>query len=185
MKGKVVSSAVLSFVVFAASAAFAQNKPSQELRRPAAGSNAQQSQPQDSDGSVFFQNGLPMLFKVHHDTEVDTGRAVDVDELVVELQVMNSDGNPEPVGLQIHDYFTAQAQDPKNAFNKHTAHDCHTWNNLIVQALRDHKKIDKTWPYLEFIITNPARTIQTNEHGRVFWSDDIQCWGSMDRFPPF
>src|SRR5262249_37925758 len=158
---------VLSLVVCAASAAFAQVKPSQELRRPSA-VDTQKAQPQDDDGSVFFQNGLPMLFKVHHDTEVGTGRAVDVDEFVIELQVMNSDGNPEPVGLQIHDYFTAQAQDPKNAFNKHTAHDCHIWNNLIVKALRDHKRSDKTWPYVEFIMTNPARTIQTNEHGRVF-----------------
>ncbi len=27
---------------------------------------------------------------------------------VIELQVMNSDGNLEPVGLQIHNYYTAK-----------------------------------------------------------------------------
>src|SRR5215813_11043909 len=98
MKGKVVSSAVLSLVVCAATAAFAQNKPAQELRLPSAVAEAKQSQPQDSDGSVFVHDGLPMLFKLHHDTEAGTGRAVDVDEFVIEIQSMNSDGNPRPVG---------------------------------------------------------------------------------------
>ncbi len=42
-----------------------------------------------------------------------------------------------------------------------------------------------TWPYIELVTAVGARVIQTNEDGQVFWSDDIQCWGSSDRFPPF
>ena len=50
-------------------------------------------------------------------------------------------------------------------------------------ASRDPKS--KTWPYVEFLTAQGARTIQTNEDGTVYWSDDIECWGSSDRFPPF
>ena len=87
-----------------------------------------------------------MLLARYHDTEVGTNKHIDVYDFVIEMQVMNSDGNLEPVGLQIH--------------------------NLV-------------WPYVEFTAAQGARVVQTNEHGAVWWSDDIECWGSQDRFPPF
>ena len=40
----------------------------------------------------------------------------------------------------------------------------------------------KTWPYVEFLTAEGARTIQTNEDGTVYWSDDIHCWGSRTGF---
>jgi hypothetical protein len=42
-----------------------------------------------------------------------------------------------------------------------------------------------TWSYVEFTVAQGARMLQTNEDGLVFWSDDVECWGSRDRFPPF
>ncbi|HEY6303580.1 MAG TPA: hypothetical protein VIX14_10975 [Terriglobales bacterium] len=42
-----------------------------------------------------------------------------------------------------------------------------------------------TWPYIEFVKRVEARIIRTREDGAVYWSDDIECWGSLDRFPPF
>jgi hypothetical protein len=84
---------------------FAGPKPPQESRRPSA--SAQASAPDAPDpSSEFFSilDGMPMLLALHHDTEVGTGKPVDVYMLVIEMQVMNSDGNLEPVGLQIHNY---------------------------------------------------------------------------------
>lgn len=104
---------------------------------------------------------------------------------VIEMQVMNSDGNLEPVGLQIHNYYTANLLDPWNDINRHTAADCSRWNKLITQAMASRDPNSKTWPYVQFITAEGARTLQTNEDGTVYYSDDIQCWGSMDRFPPF
>src|SRR6195256_3061137 len=163
-----------------ASSLFAQAKQVERTRRPAAVPEAQQSQKKEWDGSVFVLDGMPMLMQLHHDTEVGTGRPVDVDVFVIEMQVMNSDGNLEPVGLQIHNFFTAKAQDPKNAFNPHNARDCRTWNNLILKAMRKRDPKGKTWPYVEFVTNTNARVIQTNEDGQVWWSDDVQCWGSSD-----
>ena len=40
---------------------------------------------------------------------------------VIEMQVMNSDGNLEPIGLQIHNYYTANLLDPWSDVNRHTA----------------------------------------------------------------
>jgi hypothetical protein len=164
---------------------FGQAKQMRQERRPPAVPEAQQAPKKQWDGSVFVLNGLPALMTTHHDTEVGTGRPVDVNVFVIEMQVMNSDGNLEPEGLLISNLFTAKAQDPRNAFNPHDARDCRIWNNLVVKALQKRDPKSKTWPYVEFVTNTNARTIQTNEDGQVWWSDDVQCWGSSDRFPPF
>jgi hypothetical protein len=38
---------------------------------------------------------------------------------------------------------------------------------------------------VEFVTAVGARVVQTNEDAAVWYSDDIECWGSSDRFPPF
>jgi hypothetical protein len=126
-----------------------------------------------------------MLLELHHDTEVGTGNPIDVYMFVIEMQIMNSDGNLEPEGLQIHNYYTAKAVDPLHAFNPHNARDCKVWNSIINYELSRHTPKSVTWPYVQFMTAEGARMIQTNEDGAVWWSDDIQCWGSKDRFPPF
>jgi hypothetical protein len=165
---------------------FAQRKQVKHTRRPAA--NAEASLPGTSKPSGdFFSllNGMPMLLELHHDTEVGTNAPIDVYMFVIELQVMNSDGNLEPIGLQIHNYYTANLLDPWGDENRHTAKDCSRWNKLILDAMAARDPNSKTWPYVQLRTAEGARTIQTNEDGTVYWSDDIQCWGSMDRFPPF
>jgi hypothetical protein len=166
------------------SVAFAQSAPKQIKRQPAADAPASDAQPENRD-SVNILNGLPTSLELHHDTEVGTNKPVDVFQFVIEMQVMNSDGNLEPIGLQLFNFYTAQAQDPKTADNPHNARDCRTWAFLQSEALKHRDPKSKTWPYVEFIKNANARVLQTNEDGAVYWSDDIECWGSSDRFPPF
>ena len=126
-----------------------------------------------------------MLLELHRDTEVGTGRPISVYMLVIEMQIMNSDGNLEPVGLQIHNYYTAAPQDRNNDINPYNARDCKYWNKLVTNALLTRDPKSKTWPYIEFMAAEGARMVETNEDGPVWYSDDIQCWGSSDRFSPF
>lgn len=126
-----------------------------------------------------------MALILHHDTVAGTGAPIDIYEFVIELQFMNSDGGLEPVGLQLHNYYTMRAQDAKHSGGMRHAQDCKKWNTLILEALRAHDPNSPTWPYVQLMVAQGARTIDTNEHGSVFYSDDIECWGSMDRFPPF
>ena len=74
---------------------------------------------------------------------------------------------------------------PHDDFNPHNARDCKYWNALVTEAMLTRPPTSKTWPYIEFTVAEGARIIQTNEDGAVWWSDDVQCWGSDDRFPPF
>jgi hypothetical protein len=104
---------------------------------------------------------------------------------VIEMQVMNSDGQREPIGLQIFNFYTKFPQDPKHVANPNNAKDCKTWFGMQTEAMKVRDPKSKTWPYLEFAALAHARVIQTNEDGPVWWSDDIECWGSLDRFPPF
>jgi hypothetical protein len=175
--------------MFLTSSAFAQDKEEKTSRRPPSDARPQTQRPNTGgQGPWWILDGMPMLYARHHDTEVGTNNPVDVDELVIEMQVMNSDGNLEPVGLQIHNFFTAHPQDAKNDFNTHNGRDCHDWSGLISNALRkkkNHPTSSRTWPYIEFIVEIDARILQTNEDGAVFYADDIECWGAMDRFPPF
>lgn len=166
-------------------AMFAQPKPQ---RRPAANTPASDVAPAKSpDGlpSYYILDGLPIQLSLHHDTEVGTNKPIDVYVFVIELQVMNSDGDLEPVGLQIFNFYTKWPQDARNDINAHNARDCRIWANLQTEAMKDRNPKLKTWPYVEFTTTVGARVIQTNEDGAVWWSDDIECWGSSDRFPPF
>jgi hypothetical protein len=130
-------------------------------------------------------DGMPMDLELHHDTEVRTGKPIDVYLLVLEKQTMNSDGMREPIGLQFGYFYTAKAMDPATAWNPANAADCKTWVDLTVSALEAHQSWQPTWPYMQFVTAKGARTIDTNEDGTVFWSDDIECWGALDRFQPF
>jgi len=175
--------------IWSALPVFAQGKPPQVLRRPAAvaeaGANTAPPKTPDGSGASYILDGLPMLLELHHDTEVGTNKPVDVYMLVIEMQVMNSDGNLEPIGLQIHNYYTRYVQDPRTAFNRYDARDCRAWFYLQNHAMKNRNPKLGTWPYIELVTAVGARVIQTNEDGQVWWSDDIQCWGASDRFPPF
>ena len=84
---------------------FAQGKQLQTQRRPAADAEATTekapSDPQSGGEAYHILNGVPTLLRLHHDTEVGTNNPVDVYALVIEMQVMNSDGEREPIGLQL------------------------------------------------------------------------------------
>ncbi len=151
-------------VSLAASSIFAQEKKQvRHERRPAATTPATpQAQPNYSYFSIL--DGTPKGLWLRHDTEVGTGKPIDVYQFAIELQVLNSDGNFEPVGLIIDNLI---------------------WNALVLNEIATRNPLDPTWPYVEFTAALGARTVQTNEDGQVYWSDDIQCWGSHDRFAPF
>jgi hypothetical protein len=189
MRKRIVGLCSISLAGFLmASSAFAQSQQIQHRRRPAviadAGSSAA---PQTQPNYEFFSilNGLPMGLELHHDTQVGTGRAIDVYMFPIELQVMNSDGNLEPVGLIFDNFYTAKAMDPITAPNPNNARDCKIWNTMVLFALNNRNPKSRTWPYIEFTVAEGARVIQTNEDGPVWWSDDVECWGSRDRFSPF
>ena len=184
--GKALRSAGCALALLVTTFVFGQSKPPQETRRPAANATASPATASAPSGEFFsILDGMPMLLELRHDTEVGTNKPIDVYMFVIEMQVMNSDGNFEPVGLQIHNYYTAHAQNWNNDVNHYTAHDCKVWNSVVTKAMRTRKPGSPTWPYIEFTVAEGARIIQTNEDGAVFWNDDIQCWGSSDRFPPF
>jgi hypothetical protein len=180
---------LLLFAAMLATSALAQVKQARHERRPAMTPEnlAQLTEPPKQPSYEYFSilDGLPILLDLHHDTEVGTNRPVDVYVFVIELQVLNSDGNLEPEGLQIFNFYTAKPQNPNNAPNPHNAKDCRTWNKLVNQELKERGPNSPTWSYVEFTVAQGARMLQTNEDGLVFWSDDVECWGSRDRFPPF
>jgi hypothetical protein len=182
-----VSVLVLMGILLVASA-FGQGKALQTKRRPAADTPASDkapSKPSDGSGSYYILDGLPTLLSVHHDTEVGTNKPVDVYVFVIELQIMNSDGDLEPEGLQIFNFYTKYPRDAKNDINPHNALDCKKWAKLQTEAIQNRNPKDKTWPYVEFVTAVGARVLQTNEDGAVWWSDDVECWGASDRFSPF
>jgi hypothetical protein len=74
---------------------------------------------------------------------------------------------------------------PLKAPNPHDARDCAIWNTLVLDEIKNRSVNSPTWSYVEFTVAQGARILQTNEDGAVYWSDDIECWGSRDRFPPF
>jgi hypothetical protein len=171
-----------------ASLASAQATQIRHERRPAVTSEANaNAAPQTQPTYQFFSilDGTPKGLVLHHDTEVGTGKPVDVYMFPIELQVLNSDGNLEPVGLIIDNFYTAKAVSPLTAPNPNNARDCKIWNSLVLNEIKNRAPNSPTWSYIEFTVAQGARVIQTNEDGQVFWSDDIECWGSRDRFPPF
>ncbi|HTP69148.1 MAG TPA: hypothetical protein VMJ35_09620 [Dongiaceae bacterium] len=166
---------------------FGQGKQVKTERRPAADSPAksERTKPATGDNGYYILDGLPVLLTLYHDTEVGTNKPIDIYAFVIELQVMNSDGDLEPEGLQIFNFYTAHPQDRKGDVNPRNARDCAKWYTLQNKALQERDPKSKTWPYVEFVTATDARVLQTNEHGSVYYSDDIECWGASDRFPPF
>ena len=179
-----------SFPVSAQTKAAGPTKAVRNERRPAADvpatpANSKRVQSADDSGAVFLLDGVPMSLALHHDTEVGTNKPVDVWVLVIEMQIMNSDGDLEPEGLDIFNFFTKSPREARHDVNPHNAHDCKLWTGLVTDAMRTRDPKSKTWPYIEFQTAVGARVVQTNEDGAVWWSDDVECWGSSDRFPPF
>jgi hypothetical protein len=175
--------------ILSATWVFAQGQRLQTQRSPAANTEAPAGTEQDQEPGhehhYHILDGLPILLRLHHDTEVGTNNPVDVYVLVIEMQILNSDGGREPIGLQLFNFYTRYPQDPKHVVNPNNANDCKTWFDLQTKAMKDRDPKSKTWPYVEFVHRSLSRVVQTNEDGAVWWSDDIECWGSSDRFPPF
>jgi hypothetical protein len=170
-----------------ASLSFAQTPQPRHERRPASQADSVPASPQKQPTYEYFSilDGTPQGMWLHHDTEVGTHKPVDVYQFAIELQVLNSDGNFEPEGLILDNFYTAKPVNALTAPNPHNARDCKTWNELVLNEIAMQPPQSPTWSYVEFTVAYGARTIQTNEDGRVYWSDDIECWGSRDRFPPF
>lgn len=178
-----------SAILFAAAICCAQDAPSQNASAQATRHPpfSMKTQSPSQPNYIYFSilDGTPEALELHHDTVQGTGQPVDVYMLALELQVMNSDGDSEPEGLIIDHFYTAKAVQPQKAPNPHNARDCGFWYQLVQGASQDRNPLLRTWPYMEFTVAQGARVIQTNEDGAVYWSDDIECWGSSDRFPPF
>ena len=177
---------LISVATVFATSVFAQEAQTRQQRRPAASAVASPPSTPAPSGQYFsILDGTPVLPELHHDTEVGTGKPIDVWAFVIELQVMNSDGNLEPEGLQIFNFYTAYPQDRKDDVNPRNARDCKIWYARQTKALQERNPKLRTWPYVEFVTSTDARVLQTNEDGAVWYSDDIQCWGASDRFSPF
>jgi len=174
-------------LLLAAPSVFAQAGQIRHERRPAAPTTVAAPGPQAQPTYQYstILDGTPKGLWLRHDTEVGTGKPIDVYQFAIELQVLNSDGNLEPEGLIIDNFYTAKAVEPTRALNPHNARDCKIWNEYVLNEIATRNPLDPTWPYVEFATALGARTVQTNEDGQVWWSDDIECWGSQDRFPPF
>lgn len=186
MTKSISSFATFALVLLTVAAVSAQTKQTRHEKRPAA-TAAVPTSPQPAPNYEYFSilDGTPMGMWLHHDTEAGTGKPVDVYMFAIELQVLNSDGDLEPEGLILDNFYTANPVDPTRALNPHNARDCKIWNQLVLNQIATRNPGDPTWPYVEFTTAQGARTLETNEDGRVWWSDDIECWGSQDRFPPF
>src|SRR6202166_4551697 len=106
--------------MLAISPIFGQTKQVQQQRRPAANAPASDVAPykaQDGSGASYILDGLPLLLELHHDTEVGTNKPVDVYMFVIEMQIINSDGNLAQIAHQIHNFYTRWSQDLKIVFN--------------------------------------------------------------------
>jgi len=170
-----------------ATVASAQNAQIREERRPAVNAEPTPLDSPKAPDYIYFSimDGTPKGMELHHDTLVGSNKPVDVVKYSIELQVLNSDGNLEPEGLIISHFYTSKPVQPLQAPNPHDARDCAIWNTLVLDEIKNRGANSPTWSYVEFTVAQGARILQTNEDGAVFWSDDIECWGSRDRFPPF
>ena len=187
MKRRIILATVFLSSFLAATFVGAQDGQIRHERRPATPSTAVtpvNPPPQPNYDFFSILDGQPRSLTIHHDTEVSTGKPVDVYVFAIEMQVMNSDGNLEPVGLILDNFYTVKAVNPQTAPNPHSARDCGIWNSLILKEMPHDPQIF-TWSYVEFTVAEGARIVQTNEDGPVWWSDDVQCWGARDRFSPF
>jgi hypothetical protein len=186
MTRKLVQAVLVGLLSLVAAAGVLAQMKVQHERRPPASPNGPLPlvQPQPAYDYFSILDGTPRALALHHDTEVGTNKPIDVYMFAIELQVMNSDGNLEPEGLIIDNFYTARAIHPNKAPNPHNARDCKIWNSLVLDEI-NNRKGGRTWPYVEFTVAKGARVIQTNEDGQVWWSDDVECWASKDRFKPF
>jgi len=191
---RVTGSALVAFAtLWMTSSAFPQDTQDatadiqvrQERHPDATEASVAETQKQPTYRYFSMLDGVPMALELHHDTEARTGKPIEVYLMVIEKQVMNSDGQREPIGLQFGNYYTAKPMDPQTAWNANNAADCKTWKGLVLNELEHHEPNQPTWSYIQFAVAEGARTIETNEDGPVWWSDDIECWGARDRFPPF
>jgi hypothetical protein len=164
-----------------------QTRKEVHQRRPAAVAKATPLDSPKQPNYEYFSilDGSPQGMWLHHDTEVGTNDPIDVYQFAIELQVLNSDGNLEPEGLILDNFYTARPVHPLQAPNPHNARDCATWNTLVQNEIKHRNQNSPTWSYVEFTVAQGARIVQTNEDGAVWWSDDVECWGSRDRFSPF
>lgn len=187
MKRSIKLPAAVLVGVLGVMSAVAQENQIREERRPAANAEATLPDSPKAPNYEYFSilDGTPQGMELHHDTLAGSGTPIDVVKYSIELQVLNSDGNLEPEGLIISHFYTARAVQPEKAPNPHNAKDCATWNSLVSQEIKNRPPNSPTWSYVEFTVAQGARILQTNEDGAVYWSDDIECWGSRDRFPPF
>ncbi len=187
MKTTIKLAVVILSSLMAVTLVIAQEKQSREERRPAVNAEATPRNYPKAPDYVYFSilDGTPQGMELHHDTLVGSNTPVDVVKYSIELQVLNSDGNLEPEGLIISHFYTAKPVQPLKAPNPHDARDCGIWNTLVLDEIKNRSVNSPTWSYVEFTVAQGARILQTNEDGAVYWSDDIECWGSRDRFPPF
>src|SRR5260221_13200291 len=82
--------------ILVASPVFGQGKQPKVLRRPPAvaeaGKDTAKPKTPNGSGASYVLNGLPMYLALHHDTEFGTNKPVDIFMLLIEIQIMNSDG---------------------------------------------------------------------------------------------
>src|SRR5437868_6347858 len=126
------------WVLLAVPAIFAETNAQKKMKvphekRPATTAVVDSPAPQSQPNYQYFTilDGTPKGLWLHHDTEVNTGKPIDVYVFAIELQVLNSDGNFEPEGLIIDNFYTANPVEPTRDFNPHNARDCKLWNQYV------------------------------------------------------
>src|SRR2546423_13966141 len=108
------AASIIFVILLAIPAMLAQGKVRHERRPAVAAPTGPLTQPDYQYFSIL--DGTPKGMWLHHDTEVSTGKPIDVYVFAIELQVLNSDGNFEPEGLIIDNFYTAKAVEPTRAF---------------------------------------------------------------------
>ena len=85
-------------------------------------------------------------------------------QFVIEMQVMNSDGNLEPDGTaDIHNYYTANPVDPMERVNRHTARGLQQiWNKLITKEMESR----------DLKTRRPGRILNFCGRGRAYDPDE-------------
>jgi len=104
---------------------------------------------------------------------------------VIEMQIMNSDGNLEPVGPADSQLLHEVAPRPEKPFSiRINARDLQDLERpadegdaeIAIRRLR-------RWPYVELVTAVDARVPpDERRRGGVVIATTIECWGSTDRF---
>ena len=82
------------------------------------------------------------------------------------------------------DFYTAKPQDAENDIYPFGAHDCRIWAYRVAEEENLPQPVMGTWSYGKLIVKENA--VLSKRSGRPgWWSDDVECWGVRDRFPPF